>query len=157
MIKFEVIGYASNGTYAEMVDASNKDEALLKSGPSRITTSFRTNSGATMNKELRNDLKVDADMCQVRAGKRAAKNFMGKTMQGVRGGCFGPMTATDAHIKRNIAVRNQISEVMFGHGFVIQEKDDMMVKYTRGKETVKFILITIEDAPGYSTFWWVLS
>lgn len=28
MIKFEVIGYASNGTYAEMVDASNKDEAL---------------------------------------------------------------------------------------------------------------------------------
>lgn len=26
-----------------------------------------------------------------------------------------------------------------------------------GKETVKFILITIEDAPGYSTFWWVLS
>lgn len=110
-----------------------------------------------MNKELRSELKTEADMCQVRAGKRAAKDFMGKTMQGMRGGCYGPMTCTDAHVKKNIRVRDQISEVMKSHGFVIQEKDDMMVKYTRGKETIKFILITIEDAPGYSTFWWVLS
>jgi|PlaIllAssembly_1097288.scaffolds.fasta_scaffold00001_108 hypothetical protein len=28
MTKYEVIGYTNNGTYAEMVDAHDKDEAL---------------------------------------------------------------------------------------------------------------------------------
>lgn len=110
-----------------------------------------------MNKDLRGDLRSEAGLRQVRAGKRVAKDFAGKSMQGVRGGCFGPMTATNAYRERNVAVRSQISEVMQSHGFAIQEKDDMMIKYIHGKETVKFLLITIEDAPGYSSFWWVLS
>lgn len=37
MIKFEVIGYAASGFYAEMVDASNKDEALKLSKRSMKT------------------------------------------------------------------------------------------------------------------------
>ena len=110
-----------------------------------------------MKKELRSDLKTEAEMCSVRAGKRPAKDFMGKTMHGVRGGSCGPMTATDAYHSRNMAVRSKISDVMKSHGFVIQEKDDTMIKYTHGKEIVKFILTIIGDAPGYVSFWWILS
>ena len=105
---------------------------------------------------IKADLKTQAGLETVRKGGGFARDFAGKLMQGVRGGTYGPYTATDAWRTANTRARDSIEEVLKSHGLVNgKDSTSTQIHYVSGKVEFKFLLITVEHCD-IVHYWWVL-
>ena len=110
-----------------------------------------------MLKQSRKELKM-AGLTRVVSGNKPVLNFAGKTIEGVRGGSFGPMTATDVYQINNQNARDNIKSAMFRNGYeqVDHEYERMILKFKRGNDIVKFTLESYGDHY-FQTYWWTLN